>query len=115
MGGNPSNDSRVVLKLFKRIIFPRFGVLKVLINDNGMHFVEKKLETLLKKYGVHHKYDISYHPQTSSQAEISNREIKSLLEKTVADPARIGQIGLTMPFGHVGWHLKLRLGPLSSD
>ena len=30
---SPTNDSRVVAKLFKRIIFPRFGVPRVLISD----------------------------------------------------------------------------------
>jgi len=62
---SPTNDSRVVAKLFKKIIFPRFGVPKVLISDNGSHFIEQILETLLKKYGVHHKYGLGYHPQTS--------------------------------------------------
>jgi len=81
---SPTNDSRVVAKLFKHIIFPQFGVPKVLISDNGTHFIEKKLEALLKKYGVHHKYGLGYHPHTSGQVEISNREIKSILEKTVA-------------------------------
>ena len=81
---SPTNDSRVVAKLFKRIIFPRFGVPRVLISDNGTHFIEKKLEALLKKYEVRHKYGLGYHPQTSSQAEIFNREIKSILEKTIA-------------------------------
>ena len=80
---SPTNDSRVVAKLFKKIIFPRFGVPRVLISDNGTHFIEKKLEALLKKYGVHHKFGLGYHPQTSGQVEISNREIKSILEKTV--------------------------------
>ena len=46
---NHTNDSRVVAKLFKKIIFPRFGMPRVLISDNGSHFTEKKLETLLKK------------------------------------------------------------------
>ncbi|CAM8990723.1 unnamed protein product [Rhodiola kirilowii] len=42
------------------------------------------LETLLKKYGVYHKVGTPYHPQTSGQVEISNREIKSILGKTVS-------------------------------
>ena len=33
---------------------------------------------------MHHKYGLGYHPQTSGQVEVSNREIKSILEKTVA-------------------------------
>ncbi|CAL8993272.1 unnamed protein product, partial [Prunus brigantina] len=35
------------------------------------------------KYGVTHKVATPYHPQTSGQVEISNREIKHILEKTV--------------------------------
>jgi len=80
---SPTNDSRVVAKLFKRVIFPRFGVSRVLIIDNGMRFIEKQLEALLKKYGVHHKYGLGYHPHISGQVEISNCEIKSILEKMV--------------------------------
>ena len=45
--------------------------------------MEKRFEGVLKKYGVYHKIGLGYHPQTSGQAEISNREIKSILEKTV--------------------------------
>jgi len=54
------------------------------MSDNGAHFIEKKVGALLKKYGVHHKHELGYHPQTSGQVEISNREIKVVLEKTVA-------------------------------
>ncbi|XP_074298155.1 uncharacterized protein LOC141628974 [Silene latifolia] len=41
------------------------------------------MKGLLKKYGVVHKVFIAYHPQTNGQAEVSNREIKGILEKTV--------------------------------
>ena len=78
---SPTNDSRVVAKLFKNVIFPHFGVSKVIISDNGTHFIEKKLDTILTNYRVHHKYGLGYHPQTSSQVKFSNREIKSILEK----------------------------------
>ena len=81
---SPTNDLRVMAMIFKRIIFPQFGVPRILISDNRMHFIEKKLQALLKKYGVHHKYSLGYHPQTRGQVEISNREIKSILEKMVA-------------------------------
>ncbi|KAG7529568.1 Retrotransposon gag domain [Arabidopsis suecica] len=80
---SPTNDARVVLKLFKTIIFPRFGVPKVVISDGGKHFINKVFENLLKKHGVKHKVATPYHPQTSGQVEISNREIKAILEKTV--------------------------------
>ena len=45
------------------------------------------METLLRKYNVTHKVSTAYHPQTNGQAEVLNREIKSILEKMV-NPSR---------------------------
>ncbi|XP_057760505.1 uncharacterized protein LOC130980876 [Arachis stenosperma] len=36
---------------------------------------------LMKKYGIIHKVATAYHPQTDGQAEVSNWEIKRILEK----------------------------------
>ena len=77
-------DSNSVLRLFKDIIFPRFGVPRVVISDGGKHFINRQFERLLKQYGVTHKVSTSYHPQTNGQVEVSNREIKSILQKTVS-------------------------------
>jgi hypothetical protein len=38
----------------------------------------------MKKYGITHKVATPYHPQTSGQVELANREIKQILEKTVS-------------------------------
>jgi len=81
---SPTNDSRVLAKLFKKIIFPCFGLNRVLISDNVMHINEKNIKTFLKKNTAHHMYRLSYHPQTIGQVEISNYEIKAILEKTIA-------------------------------
>ncbi|XP_019057746.1 PREDICTED: uncharacterized protein LOC109116554 [Tarenaya hassleriana] len=48
------------------------------------HFINRTIEVLLKKYGVRHKVATPYHSQTSGQVEVSNREIKAILEKTVS-------------------------------
>ena len=79
---SPKNDSAVVMKLFKSIIFPRFGVPRIVISDVGKHFI-KILAKLLLQYGVQHRVATPYHPQTSGQVEVSNRQIKEILEKTV--------------------------------
>ncbi|KAM2100612.1 hypothetical protein ACFX1T_027739 [Malus domestica] len=78
-----TNDSKVVADFVKTNIFARFGMPQVLISDGGSHFCNRTIEALLKKYGVTHKVATPYHPQTSGQAEVSNREIKQILEKTV--------------------------------
>ncbi|CAN6562545.1 unnamed protein product [Malus baccata var. baccata] len=78
-----TNDSKVVADFVKTNIFARFGMPRVLISDGGSHFYNRTIEALLKKYGVTHKVATPYHPQTSGQAEVSNREIKQILEKTV--------------------------------
>jgi len=77
-------DSNAVKKLFTDIIFPRFGVPRAVISDGGKHFINRQFDNLLSRHGVTHKVTTSYHPQSNGQAEISNREIKSILEKTVA-------------------------------
>ena len=41
------------------------------------------VDKVLQKYGVRHRTSLAYHPQENGQAEVSNREIKSILEKTV--------------------------------
>ncbi|KAK1430664.1 hypothetical protein QVD17_13567 [Tagetes erecta] len=38
---------------------------------------------LLKHYGIHHRVATPYHPQTSGQVEVSNRQLKDILQKTV--------------------------------
>ncbi|RVW30039.1 Pro-Pol polyprotein [Vitis vinifera] len=78
-----SNDHKVVLKFLKENIFSRFGVPKAIISDGGTHFCNKPFETLLAKYGVKHKVATPYHPQTSGQVELANREIKNILMKVV--------------------------------
>jgi hypothetical protein len=80
---SPTADSAVVRKLFQKIIFPRFGVPRVVISDGGSHFINRQFDNLLQKYGVKHKVATPYHPQTSGQVEVSNREIKSILQKVV--------------------------------
>ena len=64
---SPTNDAKVVTKMFKTIIFPRFGVPRVVISDGGSHFINKIFAGLLKKNGVQHKVAMPYHPQTSGK------------------------------------------------
>lgn len=73
-----TNDHKVVLNFLKDNILARFGIPKVIISDGGSHFCNKPFEALMKKYGAKLKISTLYHPQTSGQVEISNREIKHI-------------------------------------
>nr|GEV18222.1 reverse transcriptase domain-containing protein [Tanacetum cinerariifolium] len=55
----PTNDARVVVKFLKSL-FSRVGIPRAIISD-------------------------PYHPQTSSQVEVSNRGLKCILERTVGE------------------------------
>ncbi|XP_074315103.1 uncharacterized protein LOC141651280 [Silene latifolia] len=62
----------------KSFIFVRFGFPRAIISDRGTHFYNRTVGALLKKYHVTHKLSTAYHPQTTGQAEVSNREVKSI-------------------------------------
>ncbi|RDY10330.1 Pro-Pol polyprotein, partial [Mucuna pruriens] len=53
------DDAKVVVDFLK------FGVPKVLISDQGSHFYNRAMASLLHKYGVVHKVATTYHPQTN--------------------------------------------------
>nr|XP_009794295.1 PREDICTED: uncharacterized protein LOC104241079 [Nicotiana sylvestris] len=79
----PTNNAKVVVGFLKKNIFTRFGTPRAIISDGGTHFCNRAFEKLFAKYDVRHKVATPYHPQTSGQVEVSNREIKSVLTKTL--------------------------------
>ncbi|CAM8913030.1 unnamed protein product [Rhodiola kirilowii] len=77
------DDAKTVIDFLRTNLFCRYGVPKAIINDQGTHFCNRMMVATLKHYHVHHRTSTAYHPQTNGQAEISNREIKGILEKMV--------------------------------
>ena len=80
----PKNDANTVVGFLQRNILSRFGTPRTIISDGGSHFANKLFDKLMGRYGIKHIMSLAYHPQTNGQAEISNREIKKILEKTVS-------------------------------
>jgi len=78
-----TNDAQVIVDFVRSHIFCRFGVPRAIVSDQGTHFCNRSMGVLLQKYGVVHKLSTPYDPQTNGQVEISNREIKRILEKIV--------------------------------
>ena len=66
-------DAKVVMRFIRSNI----------ISNEGSYFCNKLFASLLAKYGVKHRVTLAYQPQSNGQAEVSNREIKKVLEKIV--------------------------------
>jgi len=76
------NEGKSVTAFLKKSIFSRFGTPRAIISDGGSHFCNKLFKALVDKYGVRHNVANPYHPQSSGQVEVSNREMKKIIAKT---------------------------------
>ncbi|KAH9649711.1 Ribonuclease H [Citrus sinensis] len=79
----PINDARAVVNFLQRSIFSKFDNPRAIISDEGTHLCNKVFAAAMVQYGVKHKITTVYHPQSNGQAEVSNKEIKKILEKVV--------------------------------
>ncbi|RVW71874.1 Retrovirus-related Pol polyprotein from transposon opus [Vitis vinifera] len=80
-----------------------FGNSYILV---GVDYVSKWVEaipSLLSKYGVKHKVATPYHPHTSGQVELANREIKNILMKVVNSNRKDWSIKLHDHFEYKAW------------
>ena len=75
--------------------------------DGGSHFIHDAFRKMLAKYDVNHRIASPYHPQSSGQVELSNKEIKLILQKIVIDLERIGLRNLMMHYGPIELHIKI--------
>nr|GEZ60810.1 reverse transcriptase domain-containing protein [Tanacetum cinerariifolium] len=58
---------------------------QAIISDRETHFCNDQFSRFMAKYGVTHRLSTAYHPQTSGQAEVTNRGLKRILERTVGE------------------------------
>nr|GEU50709.1 reverse transcriptase domain-containing protein [Tanacetum cinerariifolium] len=80
----PTNDARVVCKFLKSL-FVMFGTPRAIISDRGTHFYNDQFAKVMLKYSVTHRVATAYHPQTSGQMKVSNRDLKRFLERTMGE------------------------------
>ena len=90
----PRNDASTVVGFIQRNILSIFGAPRTIISDKGSHFENKVFAKLMSRYGIRHVMGLSYHPQLNEQAEISNMEIKKILEKIVNSSRKYWSIRL---------------------
>jgi transposase InsO family protein len=78
-----ATDAMHPKRMLHEVIFLRYGVPRIVISDGGSHFIDRTFQKALTEVGVDHRIASPYHPQTSGQAEILNKQIKNVLQKTV--------------------------------
>jgi hypothetical protein len=49
-------------KMFQEVIFPRFGTPRMVISDEGSHFINTAFRNFLKELGTMHNIATPYHP-----------------------------------------------------
>lgn len=65
--------------------FSRFGIPKLIVNDNGTQLVSKEIKQFLANHGIRNITTLVKHPQSNGQAENSVKTFKNSLKKILRD------------------------------
>jgi transposase InsO family protein len=62
-------------------IITRFGCPKILMSDQGTHFINNIVEALTEEFLVHHQKSTPYQPQENGIVESFNKTLETSLTK----------------------------------
>jgi transposase InsO family protein len=74
------SETTVACFIFDDII-TRFGCPKILMSDQGTHFINNTIEALLEEFAFHHQKSTPYHPQANETVQAFNNILETTLMK----------------------------------
>jgi transposase InsO family protein len=74
-------SATIVVRFIFYDIITRFGCPKILMSDQGTHFINKTVEALTEEFFIHHQKSTPYHPQESGTVEEFNKILETTLTK----------------------------------
>ena len=77
------NDAQTTAKFLYEEIFTRYGLPIELVNDQGTHFLNDVMASLLDKFLVIHNVSTPYHPQENGQAKSTNKTFCTIISKLI--------------------------------
>jgi transposase InsO family protein len=74
-------SATIVTRFIFDDIITRFGCPKILMSDQGTHFLNKTVEALIEEFAVHLHKSTPYHPQANGTVEAFNKILETTLTK----------------------------------